>query len=228
MKPIKSINDYIIDRATITPAKSSILSFIKYKSTPITENDLDIHFIVRFGEYLVEKGLANNTIRLHNSILISILKRAKRLEYSFNLNFDDANDEMKVKKEASESVYTNAKEIQMLIDYEPVSEPEKFCRAIYLLGALTGTRVSDSQRLTANNLRDGEVHYTSEKTKTTSMIPMHPLVPELIKIVQEFDYDENSIRSIIGIYIKKIYKKLGLIQRMTLYRRGEKQIKYKL
>lgn len=220
-------HDFFLDAVANTPAKSVINLFIKYKNAPIVEEDINIDWVVKFSEYLDERGSSANTKRLYTGILRAALKRSKRRGYGIHLDFEDAAAETKVKSEASESVFLTADEIKLIEDYKPTGKLDKFARAMFLLCAYTGCRASDAFILSENNFSNGELNYTSIKTKQTSRLPLHPLVPSLLKDIKGKVYDEDSVRTIIASEMKKICERVGISEQVTLYRRGERMTKPK-
>ena len=222
-----SFHDYLVTSASKTNSKAAILSFLKYKREDVQEHEITNTWLLRFKDYLEEKDLSANSRAKYIKTLQSIIRKAKSRGYNLPVVLDDVRNEMSIQAEASESVYLNRDELKLIENYVPKGTGEKFTRAIFLICAYTGCRISDAQLLTVNNFNDGEVNYTSKKTKSTSRLPLHPLVPELVKAINGNTYDEFSIKAIVGRDIKTICKKLGINKEVTLYRRGERMTKPK-
>jgi integrase len=136
--------------------------------------------------------------------------------------FETLKKKMSVSEEASESIYLNREELKLIEAYKPSGKGEEFTRAIFLICAYTGCRISDAQILSENNFNNGEINFTSIKTKSTSRLPLHPIVPELIKLIKGNTYSETSVKAIVGRCIKDICRNVGINETMTLYRRGER------
>ena len=220
-------HDFLTSSASKTNAKAVIMSFINYKQGCIEEHEVTNTWLLRFKEYLEEKDMAANSRAKYIKTLQSIIRKAKSRGYELPVVLEDVKNEMSVQGEASESVYLNREELKLLENYVPKGAGEKFTKAIFLICAYTGCRISDAQILSVNNFNNGEVNYTSKKTKSTSRLPLHPLVPELVKSIKGSVYDEASVRVIVGRDIKTICKKLGIDKEVTLYRRGERMTKPK-
>lgn len=227
MKQKQPFHEFFLDAVANTPAKSVINLFVKYKRTPITEDEIDINWVVRFSEYLEERGSSANTKRLYTGILRAALKRAKRRGYDIKLDFEDAAAETRVKPEASEAIFLNVDEIKLIESYKPTGKLDKFARSMFLICAYTGCRASDAFILSENNFTSGELNYTSIKTKQTARLPLHPLVPSLVDDIKGKVYDEDSVRTIIASEMKKICERVGITELVTLYRRGERMTKPK-
>ena len=227
MKQKQPFHEFFLDAVANTPAKSVINLFVKYKREPITEEDINIDWVVRFSEYLDERGSSANTKKLYTGILRAALKRCKRRGYAIILDFEDAAAETKVKSEASESVFLTVDELKLVETYKPTGKLDKFARAMFLICAYTGCRASDAFILSENNFNNGELNYTSIKTRQTSRLPLHPLVPSLLEQIRGKVYDEDSVRTIIASEMKKICERIGVTELVTLYRRGERMTKPK-
>lgn len=227
MKQKQSFHEFLLDGVANTPAKGVINLFVKYKREPIVEADVDINWVIRFSEYLDERGSSANTKKLYTGIMRAALKRARRRGYVLNLDFEDVAAETKVKPEASESVFLNVEELKLVEAYKPTGKLDKYARAMFLLCAYTGCRASDADILSEYNMNNDELNYTSIKTKQTSRMPLHPLVPSLLNEVKGKVYDEDSVRTIIAAQMKLICERVGINELVTLYRRGERMTKPK-
>ena len=205
-------------------AASAIMDFMDYKPEDVQASEIDIHWIIRFAEYIKDRAKSPNTQRVYFTIFKGLLAKAIRRGYAFPVNIEDVKDEFKTQPEASESVYTNKEEIILLENYQSEQRQERFARAVYLLCAYTGCRLNDHKFITETCISDNTVSYTSEKTKITARIPMHPIVPELIKELKTFNYAFNSEKCIVDSSIKEIFRKLGLTQTVSLYKWGKRLI----
>lgn len=215
-------NDFLIAEISKTSAKATLLKFLRYKQELITEDEINIHWMIRFSEFLDERNLTPNSKKLYVSIMHSIMRKAKRREYAIPLNIEESVIETRVKKEASESIYLTADELKRIEDYEPVGTQAIFAWGMFLACAYTGCRISDGQILTMNNVHDGELNYTSIKTKITSRLPAHPKLEKWLSISGFHHYDEDSIRGIVGREMKIICENVGIVEMITIFRRGER------
>lgn len=215
-------NFYLRDTVSKTNAKAIILAFLKYKSTPILESDISYMWLVRFKEYLEEKELSANSRNSYIQTMMSIIRRGQHRGYNLDVDLNKAKEEMIVTKEASESIFMTRDELKLIEAYKPKGANERFARAAFLIGAYTGARISDAIIMSENNFNDGELNFTSEKTKSTSRLPLHPLVPELVKDTFGKKYSENSGSAIVCMCMKRICAELGINKQVTLYRRGKR------
>lgn len=219
----ESFDDYLRKSASKTNAKAIILAFLKYKPDEIKESEITHMWLVRFKEYLEERELAANSRHSYMSTMTSIISKAKSRGYQIPISdMPETKKDLVINTEGSESVFLTKDELKLIEKYEPKGKNETFARAAFLIGAYTGARISDTIIMSENNFNNGELNFTSEKTKTTSRLPLHHLVPELVKHTHGKKYSEKSGSAIVCSGMKSICAKLGINKEVTLYRRGRR------
>lgn len=219
----ESFDTYLRVAASKTNAKAIIFAFLKYKQSEILESEINHMWLVRFKEYLEERELAANSRHSYMGTMTSIISRAKSRGYKIPIeDMPETKKDLVINTEGSESVFLTKEELKLIEEYKPCGKNETFARAAFLIGAYTGARISDAVIMSENNFNNGELNFTSEKTKTTSRLPLHPLVPELIAHTHGRNYSERSGSAIVCSSMKNICKKLGIDKQVTLYRRGRR------
>ncbi|MEG2495662.1 MAG: tyrosine-type recombinase/integrase, partial [Mucinivorans sp.] len=73
---------------------------------------------------------------------------------------------------------------------------------LFLIGAYTGLRLSDFTRLTPGHFADGRITIVTEKTGQRIVIPVHPVVREIL--ASGFNFSEMLSDQKIRLYIKDI------------------------
>lgn len=101
------------------------------------------------------------------------------------------------RKCASTAVYLTQGELDLLTRYTPRNEREAFVRAIFLISAYCGTRHSDAVRLNASNIVGHTIQYVSVKTRTHTIVPLKPIVRDLILGRPSVDIDDRTFNRII-------------------------------
>ena len=220
----KSFEQFVKDSLRGKNAESAIVSFMDYKPEDVQDSEIDINWIVRFSDYIRDRAKSPNTQRVYFTIFRGLLSKAQRRGYKFPVNLLDVAEELKAQQEASENIYTSKDELILLEGYKTELRYEQFARAVYLLCAYTGCRFNDHKFITETCISDNTVSYTSEKTKITARIPMHPLVPVLISELKKFNYAVNSEKKILDSHIKEIFRKLGVTKTVSLYKRGQRLV----
>lgn len=218
---MKTFGEYLKQQVKDTQSRAFFDDFLEYKEE-VNAEDVTIEFLEKLREYCVERVSANSA-RVYLSYFKQAFYKAERQGYTFPVQYEDVVKYLYVRAEASEHVFVNAVELKMLEQYKPSSEVERFTRAVFLLCAYSGIRVNDYPLITYANIYNNELRYTSTKTKTSSSLPLHPLIPSLIDELMDFNYPPNIVSSLVGQYIKTIFKKIGLNEPITLYQRGERK-----
>ena len=129
-------------------------------------------------------------------------------------------DSLRVKNEDSEQVYLSDEEIQLLLKYLPQSRNEEYVHTTFLIGCLTGARHSDYIRFTMDNISHGYLRYTSQKTRTSTTLPVAPALPRLLDKLASLP-GNNMADTTFNRTIRDICKKSGVSENIRIYRRGK-------
>jgi len=115
-------------------------------------------------------------------------------------------------------------ELQHLINFTFENKKLQKARDFYCFGCMTGLRYCDLQRLTKDNISDGMIKITTQKTNRDVMIPLFPGVqtiidryPEPHKLLPKFSNQK------LNLYIKQCCKKAE-INTPTEYKSFEKNV----
>ena len=135
-------------------------------------------FYIQFTDYLKEAGLKPNTVGAH-------IKRVKRLmnealEDKLTTNQDHRKRDFKVIKVDVDTVYLNEKEIRALYEMPIEIDETRRIRDIFVLNCYTGLRHSDWSKASTGNIHDGNLHVRTQKTDEPVIIPIKPLVSEIL------------------------------------------------
>lgn len=218
---METFKDFITKELEQTQAGSFFYDFFNYKSD-FTEKDVTIQFLDKLKEYALGR-VSPNSAKTYLSYFRTGFYKAERSGYNFPINYDDVVKYLFIRPEASENIYMTRAELKLLELYDPISDPERFAKLVFLLCAYTGCRISDYPLITEANFNDGTLQYTCIKTKRSARLPLHPLVPKLVRELRDFNYPTPSATAIVGDRIKQIYMKLGVNESITLYQKGKRQ-----
>lgn len=78
----------------------------------------------------------------------------------------------------------------------------------FLIGAFTGLRVSDFNRLTEDNIRGGKIYVLTQKTSEPVVIPIHPVVQQIID--SGFDFSLSLSEDKTRKYIRHLCRYVGI------------------
>ncbi|MBP6609646.1 MAG: site-specific integrase [Paludibacter sp.] len=161
------------------------------------------------GEVVNEvKQYTNNTIGNAMKLLKTFLMDAP----GHNVNLED---DIVVYKEEVDSVYLNETELQILKDFDFSDVPHlDRVRDGFLCLAWTCSRISDIGKV--NNIRNGMIQYNQQKTNNKVVIPLHPVVSE---ILNKYDGGLPTISDQkFNDYLKDVCRLAGLTELHTITR----------
>lgn len=129
---------------------------------------------------------------------------------------------LSLKKEPSQAVFLNEKEIQMIDAYIPENEKECCVKRIFMIEALTGARHSDAERLGMENIDKTSGELTYVPIKTTGCIIHLPVHKMLIKYLQgkKTTTDLGTFNRIL----RDICRKCGIVDKIAIFRHGENTV----
>ncbi len=158
--------------------KTHLETYQKLQGTIIDFDSINKEFYITFTDYLKAANLKPNTIGSH-------IRRIKRLMNEANEDKLTSNQEhrarsFKVLKEDADTIYLNADEIQALYKLKIDDDRMRRIRDLFILNCHTGLRHSDWAKVTLKNIEDGKLYVKTQKTKEPVIIPVHPIILEII------------------------------------------------
>jgi integrase len=123
------------------------------------------------------KPLMANTVYTIWSKLGYMLRRASRDGYPVNFSFENAGCE----PEETHAVYLTMEELGRINGLSHLPAKLAVVRDRFLLGCFTALRYSDYATLTRRNIAGGNIELKTRKTGTKVVIPIHPVVREILK-----------------------------------------------
>lgn len=178
--------------------------------------------------------LGNNVARSSARTYTAMIKSVLNL-YSEDANLQKGWDKvLSVKADESQQVYLSEDEIKRIVAYIPSNEIESIVQRQFLLGCLTGARHSDYCKFTTANLQNGRLIYVSQKTHVKAELPLCDVARAILQPESENTYRYGFQKSpfwntdvtkevsdpTFNEYIRLICKKVGICQKVRLYRRG--------
>ncbi|WP_156126312.1 phage integrase SAM-like domain-containing protein [Hymenobacter sp. DG25B] len=170
-------------------------------------DEVNVKTLREFQNFLLAQGKQSQTVAdliTKTKSVVYYYARTLRLDISelkdFRLDFK--------KKKTGNVVYLTKEELADLMAL-PIEKPtERVVRDQFVVMSLTGVRFSDS-RLTKDNIVNGQIRVSTEKTDTDVFIPMAPKVRE---ILEAHDYNFKYVpASNFNKYIKSICSRIPSI-----------------
>lgn len=190
-----------------------IKAFASYqRKSDYSFNEINQTFYNDFVEYLTNKEYTVKTKQgkvvdeKQQYTLNSVGKYIRALKVMINsANNPDADvSKFRVFNEDVDNVYLDETELQQLKDYDFSDNPHlDRVRDWFLLLAWTGSRFSDLQKINPANIKNGMITYRQQKTNKKVIIPLHPVV---IEILEKYNYQmpEPISNQKFNDYIKEV------------------------
>lgn len=174
-----------------------------------------------FKDYLTAKVCANSA-RTYCAVLKATINE---LHGDGIIPSNKCLSALRVKAEPQQNVDLSDEEIKLFENYydallkkrRMVNQAEFDVLTMFLCELFCGARGSDVENFTANNIKDGVLSYVSLKTHTLTVLPAHHRLAELIDRLPKRHYD----RSVKNRIIKRVAKKIGITEEITLFYHGK-------
>ena len=194
-----------------TGIKNHLENYEKKLGTPIEFEMIGKDFYIGFTDYLKEINLKPNTIGSHIRRLKRLMNEA--LEDKLTINQEHRSKSFKVINEETDKIYLNSDEIQALYKLKIDDARMRRIRDLFVLNCYTGLRHSDWPKVSIKNIEDGKLYVRTQKTKEAVIIPVHPVIVEIMKrygndLHIPTNQEANRVLRWIGEYavMKKITK----------------------
>lgn len=137
----------------------------------------------------------------------------------------DPNSILKVHGEKPLKTFLTPEELDMLADVKVKSEFEKFVLLSFLVSAYTGCRISDTTRLTKENISDGFLTYVSKKTSMQATVPCSDRVKSWIVWLNENKrtFDIASFNKTL----RRLAERAGINEVVKIFKAGKEFTKPK-
>lgn len=193
-----------------------------------------VHFLEnRYISKKKNKPLLRSTIIGYVDVLKTLLIIAKDMGYHVKLS---GVKELRLNSEDSKAIYLPIEDIKRINDLK-MNKNRSQVRDLFVIGCFTALRFSDYSSLNGSNfdLKNNQIHILTQKTKEPVIIPMHPIVREVIDRNGGYDflrYDKSHFS--FNKLLKKIMHDAGFTEKILIERtRGgkiirEEKFKYEL
>ena len=129
-----------------------------------------------FVDYMQER-VTTSSCKTYCAYLKSVLNL-----YSDQVDLPKGWDKvLSVKSDPSEHVFLDEEEIMRIIKYRPETITEAVVQQQFVISALVGTRHSDAQKLTNENITGDKICYISQKTRIKAVVPLSPVIRTLLE-----------------------------------------------
>ena len=184
---------------------------------PATWENISKIRLAKFVSFLNEK-LAKSSVKTYCAMLKSVFNIYNE-EVKLPKGYEDI---LSVKKDVSQNTWLNDSEIERIIAYIPANDTERLVKNQFIMGCVTGARHSDYMNFTRENVVGERLVYVSIKTHIQAEVPLSKVVERLIAENEMFYIAGKEVSDpTFNKTIRKICRKLGMNERLKLYRAGE-------
>jgi integrase len=161
---------------------------LKAFAQSIGEKDFDFSeinqsFYDKFVSYLQGLKFTQNSVGQNIRILKLMLNEATRQGCNTNNYYENFH----VYTEEIDTIYLDENELQQLKDTDFSKTPHlDRVRDWFLLLAWTGCRFSDLEKISQTDIKNGFITFRQQKTNNKVIIPLHPVV---IEILEKYQYN---------------------------------------
>jgi integrase len=200
-----------LSKSTITKFNSTlkkIKEFEKHKKKRLKIVEVNFKFHKEFIFFLHNiQQLNYNTTGKYLSNVKAICKSAKKDQIKTHPDIES--EEFRVPKQETHFITLNTTEIDSIYHHDFRMQAHlNNARNWLIIGLWTGARGNDLLNFKENNIIDGFIQYTSQKTKQKVIIPKHYQVEEIL--AKEFPYKISMQK--YNDYIKEVCKEVGINQ----------------
>ncbi len=188
--------------------KNKLENFVNDTGYKLTFNSITIAFFDKLKEYiLLTKSHEYNYLPV-------IIRRLKAfMNWSLKRGYHNSADfkSFSVPEKKGSIIFLTFDELLHLINFPFENLKYQRVRDFYCFGCLTGARYSDLKRLTKDNIADGKLKFTTQKTNIDITIP---IFPGLTTIIERYPNQHKLLPTYSGQraneYIKEACKKAGI------------------
>ncbi len=146
-----------------------------FKSSSVPFDKIDMKFYEAFSKYLISKNLATNTIATQWKLIKAVMQSA----FVAGLHSNEKFRHFKKKMESADTIFLSEEELNKMYELKLIGYLEK-ARDYFLIGAYTGLRFDDWDRVSNDKVVNGVLTIRSSKTGEISTIPIHPVVSTIL------------------------------------------------
>lgn len=159
--------------------RNHLLQFQQRRKFNISFETIDSKFYESFHSfYINDLRLLNNSIGKYISTLKTFLHWATERGYNSHSGFL----KFKCPKEEADITYLTEKELMKIYEYDFSNNKRlEQVRDTFCLGCFTGMRFSDIAGLKEENVKEDELHISTQKTRDKLIIPLNEFSKEILK-----------------------------------------------
>lgn len=181
-------------------------------------SDIDFKFYSEFRNWLLEEDeLGNSSVNKQFDYLKGFLRYAAKFKL-----FDASilGDFARLKEYETHIVYVTKEELKKLWEYQFTNERLERIRDLFVFACATGMRESDFSNIKPENIKNGELNFTTIKTHDPLVIPINSYSGAVLekygKVLPKYSQQK------FNDYIKEVAQEVGLDtpEQVITYKKG--------
>ena len=194
-----------------TTTLTKLQEYEEYEGKRLKLTDIDQKFHGKFMTFLEEQQHLNpNTIGGYMDNIKLFCRNADQKDY--NVSKDYKLPEFYSPTNDTNDVYLTEQEIDTIYSHKFEHDYLSNARDWLIIGVWTGLRVSDLLKLRPEDIKDGLIHNTNQKTDYPAIIPVHHQVEEILSRLGGFPRKISEQK--FNKYIKEVCKQAGITERV--------------
>lgn len=180
------------------------------KDKDIKFAEIDLAFLNRYEHFLRQRKIKDSSVSIYMRTLRAAIAKAVNHGYCKDMPFKD----YRIPKGKANKRALSMPEIEAIIylkerneDYKPAGRNEDYYYYTLFSYYTIGMNFTDMARLTWDNIRSKEIHYTRQKIHQSLIIPIHPKADEIIDHYRPLTGNTRTITGKNDSYIFPILDK---------------------
>lgn len=149
---------------------------------------------------LIDAGYKLNSIKTFTDKLKALMRAAGRDGYKVSPDIHL----MTTQAEDSHAIYLSMTEIRKIANLKLLDETLEIIRDRFIIGCLTGLRISDYMRFNMQHVIGNNIEITTTKTGTRVVIPIHPILRKILN-----KYNKKEVAPPCNWYFNKMLPLIG-------------------
>lgn len=163
--------------------------------------DIDLSFFIKYNSYLNSKELSANSISDHWKFIKAMMRKSQLLKFHSNTDYQL----FKQVKGEPDTIFLTEDELQKLFELKLSGYLDK-ARDYFLIGAYTGLRFADWDKVSMSKINEGQIIIRNSKTGEKSIIPIAPNVIRILNKYENGVLPKKPSNQKINDYIKDVVK----------------------
>jgi len=184
-----------------TDAHNALKSFLNDKD--IAFDEIDLPFLYRYERHLKKRKLKTATFSIYMRTLRAALNKAIKEGYAKQYPFTDYS----IPKGEPNRRALSIKDMGKLLKHKKINKTTDNYRIMVFSYFTIGMNFTDVCRLTWNDIRENEIHYTRQKIHYKIIIPVHPKVKDILDHYRPITGMTPAISGLNDNYIFPILRK---------------------